>query len=507
MSNASTTTTTLLPSSGGAQSVLSPEDTFVVAFRVLIYVSGVLGNLLVIFVILFLSEFRKLTHWYVLQLAIADFLFLQTLPFKISEQIHGRWIYPVGMCRALQTILFFNYYASILFLMIMAIDRYLAVCHALSSRVQRLRSRAYSYFITALTWAIALAMCIPVMMYSDTVGIKPTCFCTLQFPIDRDEWCHKHMQNLTQECYEDVFDDVHGESCMTNKPVTSGSGSGYDWFELGSGDLFSGLTSDIDFGSTGTVPFDEILPEPSTSGANETFFRNGCIYDTERKGWFVFIYFNFVVMFLLPLLVISLCYTLIVVRLMKTNVTDGGRRSSNTESTRSGGKDSTKKIWRTNRRKSSSASTGRTYREKVRVTVMCAVLVLLFILCWLPFHSVHLAKIEGITIQDDNICSRLAIATSLLAYLNSAFNPYLYNFLGTFQKRMKQIKNHKRMQSFLSATGLTRLGGGRSNSIVTSSDGSKTKHRSGSVPYVSEARGSVQKERIPLRTMDSSGNL
>ena len=98
--------------------------------------------------------------------------------------------------------------------------------------------------------------------------------------------------------------------------------------------------------------------------------------------------------------VISLCYTLIVVRLMKTNVTDGGRRSSNTESTRSGGKDSTKKIWRTNRRKSSSASTGRTYREKVRVTVMCAVLVLLFILCWLPFHSVHLAKIEGITIQD-----------------------------------------------------------------------------------------------------------
>ena len=55
---------------------------------------------------------------YVLQLAIADLLFLLTLPFKISEDFLGGWTYSEWMCKAIETILFLNYYASCLFLMV-----------------------------------------------------------------------------------------------------------------------------------------------------------------------------------------------------------------------------------------------------------------------------------------------------------------------------------------------------------------------------------------------------
>ena len=53
-----------------------------------------------------------------LQLALADTLFLLTLPFKVSEDLQQGWIYPEWMCKAKETILFFNYYASVLFLVV-----------------------------------------------------------------------------------------------------------------------------------------------------------------------------------------------------------------------------------------------------------------------------------------------------------------------------------------------------------------------------------------------------
>ena len=38
----------------------------------------------------------------------------------------------------------------------------------------------------------------------------------------------------------------------------------------------------------------------------------------------------------------------------------------------------------------------RSSKDRKRVTIMCAALVSSFLLCWLPFHAVHLAKFVGI---------------------------------------------------------------------------------------------------------------
>ena len=60
--------------------------------------------------------FLILMYRYVVQLSIAGTLFLLTVPFKISESLHDGWIFPEWMCKTNETILFLNYYASILFL-------------------------------------------------------------------------------------------------------------------------------------------------------------------------------------------------------------------------------------------------------------------------------------------------------------------------------------------------------------------------------------------------------
>uniref|UniRef100_F6SEF7 G-protein coupled receptors family 1 profile domain-containing protein n=1 Tax=Ciona intestinalis TaxID=7719 RepID=F6SEF7_CIOIN len=150
-----------------------------VVFSGLICGFGLVGNTAVMFVILVLQEYKKsVTHWYVLQLAIADSLFLLTLPFKMVEDVNGRWIYPEWMCKAKETLLFLNYYASIIFLMVMSLDRYIAVCRPFSTPLQKLRKPVSSMIITAVTWLIALLMCIPIMLYSFKVGQKGSCICT-----------------------------------------------------------------------------------------------------------------------------------------------------------------------------------------------------------------------------------------------------------------------------------------------------------------------------------------
>lgn len=57
---------------------------------------------------------------YMLQLALADFLFLAVIPFQVTENINMRWIFPEWMCKVKETILFFNYYASVILLMVRA---------------------------------------------------------------------------------------------------------------------------------------------------------------------------------------------------------------------------------------------------------------------------------------------------------------------------------------------------------------------------------------------------
>ena len=92
--------------------------------------------------------------------------------------------------------------------------------------------------------------------------------------------------------------------------------------------------------------------------------------------------------------VMIVCYGLILRRLSQTRVKSSSQINvSFTQSVSSGTV--------TKRRKASSRSD----KDRKRVTIMCATLVSCFVICWLPFHAVHLAKIVGIfNVQVRNAC-------------------------------------------------------------------------------------------------------
>ena len=65
---------------------------------------------------------------YVLHLAVADCLFLLTIPFKVAEDVNNAWIFSGGMCKATEAVLFLNYFSSILLLMVMCVQACVLVC-------------------------------------------------------------------------------------------------------------------------------------------------------------------------------------------------------------------------------------------------------------------------------------------------------------------------------------------------------------------------------------------
>nr|XP_018672649.1 C3a anaphylatoxin chemotactic receptor [Ciona intestinalis] len=335
-----------------------------VVFSGLICAFGLIGNMMVIFVILVLQEYKKsVTHWYVLQLAIADSLFLLTLPFKMVEDMNGRWIYSEWMCKAKETLLFLNYYASILFLMIMSLDRYIAVCHTFSTQLQKLRKPVVSVMITAVTWLVSLLICIPIMLYSFKVGIKGSCICSYRFPPDP--------VNETARCLENGYTTDRIDECLKigqepsgpepyctdlnihfnlsalgiefggslgNIDLTGGGGDG----GLGGLGGFGGIGGFGGMGNTSSGNSDNSTgigfpgigmpvfpPAPTTPTATMTTvpqynFEAGiapeCHYWTRPRGWTIFNVFNFIVMFLLPFLVMVACYGLIIHRLSTTRM-------------------------------------------------------------------------------------------------------------------------------------------------------------------------------------------
>ncbi|XP_077966251.1 somatostatin receptor type 2-like [Styela clava] len=372
---------------GNDEYTLDPNIQAINGFRIFVCAVGVLGNIIVIAMILLLTEFNKgVTHWYILQLAIADSAFLLTLPFQVIEDANNEWIFPDGMCKAKEAVLFVNYYSSISFLTVMALDRYIAVCHAFSDRLQKLRTTKAAYIITAIVWTVAILICTPIMMYSTKRGREPFCKCELQFPeYDLDMLAHNF-------CLEDDNDSGSGyEICME------------EMYKMRESPACSPPYDNVDY------PV-ETLPESDESGETP---NPGCHYNKYNLGFIGFLYFNFIVMFIVPFMIIAACYILIIVHLHKKRFR-GDALSRKTKND----------------------------KDTDRVVIMCAILVIVFAVCWLPYHSVQMAKMTGISGTSD-FCSKLFHAASLVAYLNSAINPYIYFIAARFKTQLRLMKNSK----------------------------------------------------------------
>ena len=133
----------------------------------LIFVLGTVGNALVVLVTS--NRLKTMTDVYLLNLAVADLLFLATLPFWAVNAWQG-WAFgrhAVGLCKAVVVVYKLNIFSSMLLLACISVDRYVAIVQvARAHNLRRERRMLYSRVACLAVWLLSSLLAVPEMLFA-----------------------------------------------------------------------------------------------------------------------------------------------------------------------------------------------------------------------------------------------------------------------------------------------------------------------------------------------------
>ncbi|KAG2470601.1 hydroxycarboxylic acid receptor 3-like [Polypterus senegalus] len=130
---------------------------FLPTFLILETVVGVMGNGLALWIFCFCLKPWKTSTVFLFNLALADFLLLGALPFRISYYLRSKhWGFGDAFCRVNLFMLAMNRTGSIFFLTAVALDRYFKVVHP-HSRVNAITVSSAAWAACAL-WVLAICL-------------------------------------------------------------------------------------------------------------------------------------------------------------------------------------------------------------------------------------------------------------------------------------------------------------------------------------------------------------
>ncbi|NWU91697.1 BKRB1 protein, partial [Upupa epops] len=162
-----------------------------------ICVIGMLGNVFVLFTYSLHKGPLKIAEIYLMNLAIADLIFLTCLPFWTKNIRNGfNWPFSSFLCRSTSTSINLNMYTSIYLLVAVSADRYLAFVHTLNHR--GIRSKTMAKGICLLTWFFGILLSVPTFMFR-TVKHFPfwnISACALDFPTPSWEMAERLVFNI-----------------------------------------------------------------------------------------------------------------------------------------------------------------------------------------------------------------------------------------------------------------------------------------------------------------------
>ena len=131
-----------------------------------ILVLGLFGNSLVIIVVLADKHMRNTTNILILSLAFADLFFiLFCVPFTATGYAMPVWPFGAVGCKMAQYAMHVCAYASVYTLVLMALDRYVAVVHAIRSMTWR--SERNTWIAVFIIWIVCLLGNSPILVQYD----------------------------------------------------------------------------------------------------------------------------------------------------------------------------------------------------------------------------------------------------------------------------------------------------------------------------------------------------
>ncbi|KAM9046543.1 C-C chemokine receptor type 7 [Megaptera novaeangliae] len=126
---------------------------------------GLLGNGLVMLTYIYFKRLKTMTDTYLLNLAVADILFLLTLPFWAYSAAKS-WVFGVHVCKLIFGIYKISFFSGMLLLLCISIDRYVAIVQAVSAHRHRARVLLISKLSCVGIWVLAVVFSTPELLYS-----------------------------------------------------------------------------------------------------------------------------------------------------------------------------------------------------------------------------------------------------------------------------------------------------------------------------------------------------
>lgn len=129
----------------------------------IIVILGLFGNALVVIVVAVNQQMRSTTNILIINLAIADLLFIVfCVPFTATDYIFRFWPFGDTWCKMVQYLIVVTAYASVYTLVLMSLDRFLAVVHPIASMLIRTEKNAITAIL--VTWIVIVISNIPVFL-------------------------------------------------------------------------------------------------------------------------------------------------------------------------------------------------------------------------------------------------------------------------------------------------------------------------------------------------------
>ncbi|NXY45230.1 LPAR5 protein, partial [Ceuthmochares aereus] len=128
----------------------------------LIFITGLLLNVLALWIFIRYLRLKSVVMIYMLNLAVSDLTFTFSLPLRIYYYSNHHWLFGNTLCQVSGSVFQINMYGSCLFLMCINLDRYVAIVHPL--RWRHLRRPKVAKLLCLIVWVVIFMGSIPTAM-------------------------------------------------------------------------------------------------------------------------------------------------------------------------------------------------------------------------------------------------------------------------------------------------------------------------------------------------------